>query len=98
MNPMKATVRLDAEQRTAELELMTPNGTPNFEGFEFALKRIGIRPLRKIEMATPRYQITRTKLVEMNGYEFTPSRLMQVLSIVQDRKVGSNPYPCGQAA
>lgn len=79
MNASKITVRLDAEQRTAEIEVMTLRSRPRVDGLGRALEQIGIRPLRTLELDTPRYRVTRSRLAERDGSQLTGTRVMQIL-------------------
>jgi hypothetical protein len=84
MNTSKIVVRLDAERRTAELEIRTPHLNPRLEGLELALCQIGIRPLYTVELLTPRFHITRSKLVARDDSELDSTRVMQILCAAQD--------------
>lgn len=79
MNTSKTIVRLDAEQRTAEIEMTTSHNSPRVEGLDHALRRIGFHPMRTIELSTPRFRVTRTKLVELDGAQLSETRIMQAL-------------------
>jgi hypothetical protein len=98
MNTSKIKVRLDAESRTAELEVMTPNGNPYIDGIDHALARMRIRAIHTVELSTPRYRVTRTKLAEMDGSDINPARLMQVLRAAQTRTLESHSFPFNRAA
>ena len=91
MNASKITVRLDAEQRTAEIEVMTLRCRPRVDGLGRALEQIGIRPLRIVELDTPRYRVTRSRLAERDGSQLTGTRVMQILCAA--REIGSSLAP-----
>jgi hypothetical protein len=79
MNTTKITVRLDAEHRQAELEMMTPHELAPVGRVDQALRRIGIEPLGTVELETPRYRVTKTKLAELDGSLLDATRVMQIL-------------------
>ena len=84
MNASKITVRLDAEQRTADIEVMTLRCRPRFDGLGRALEQIGIRPLRTEELDTARYRVTRSRLAERDGSQLTGTRVMQILCAARE--------------
>ncbi|GEM_PF-3205206 len=84
MDASRITVRLDAEQRTAELEIMTAHSRPRVEGLKEAFGRLGVRPLSTVELMTPRYRITRSKLTEQDGSALSGSRLLEILNAARD--------------
>lgn len=96
MNASKIIVRLDAEQRTAELEVMTLRSRPRVDGLGHALEQIGLRPLRTLELDTSRYRITRSRLAERDGSLLTGTRVMQILCAA--REVESSDDCCTVAA
>lgn len=79
MNTSKIMVRLDAEARTAELEVMVPHGSQEVRGLENAVYRIGMHPACRIEISTPRYRVTRLKVSELDGSPLGATRVMQLL-------------------
>jgi hypothetical protein len=83
MTTSRFTVRLDAEERTADLEITTPHSRPKLEGLERSLRRLGIRFVHTFELSTSKYRITRAKLVDVAGSKLNASRVMQILSTVQ---------------
>jgi hypothetical protein len=85
-NTTKITVRLDAEQRAAELELVTPHSRSRIDGLEPALRKLGLLSTHTLELHTPKYRITRTKLRQLDGSAFDSTRLVQVLHIVRARE------------
>jgi hypothetical protein len=87
MNTSNIIVRLEAEQRTAELEILTPHHNPRSEGLEWTLRRNGIRTLRAIELQTPGGRVTRLRLAELDGSELQEARVMQILRIAQEREL-----------
>lgn len=98
MNTSKISVRLDAEQRTAELELMTPHHKPRIEGLELDLRRLGLRQLHTIELSTPKYRVMRTKLRELDGSELNALRVVQILRAARHRELEMPSHQRFQAA
>lgn len=98
MNQSTIKVRLDEEYRTAELELSTPNGSPEVLGIDHALRRMGLRPVHTVEFVTPKYRVTRTKVAEMDGSEMAPERVMQLLQAAQSRTVSHRMNAISRAA
>jgi hypothetical protein len=98
MNTSIIKMRLDAEYRTAELELMTPHGSPSIEGLDYALKRMGLKTIRTVELMTPKFRVTRTRLAEMDGSDIAPTRVMQVLQVAQSRSSHPRPFSFNRAA
>jgi hypothetical protein len=98
MNTSRIIVRLDAEQRAAQIEMLTPNGVPAVQGLGNALRGIGIRPLHMVELSTPRYRVTRAKLVELDGSELTSGRVMQILCAARRQQELDSPTHCFRAA
>lgn len=90
MNTSKIIVRLEAEERTAELEMMVPHGSREIEGIETAIDRIGMRATRKVEVSTPRYRVTRLKVAELDGSMLGATRVMQVLRAVRRRELATS--------
>ena len=84
MNASKITVRLDATQQTAELEIMTAHSRPRFEGLAEAFGRLGIRPLCTLELSTPRYRITRSRVAESDGSAMSGARVLQLLNAARE--------------
>jgi hypothetical protein len=84
MNTWQTIVRLDKEPGIAELEVLTPHDKPRPEGLRQALARIGIRAFCTVEMITPRYQITRAKLVTRDGIELDTGHVMRILCAVDE--------------
>lgn len=84
MNTWRTIVRLDREPGVAELEVLTPHGKPPPEGLRQALARIGIRAFCTVEMMTPRYQVTRAKLVTRDGIELDTGHVMRILCAVDE--------------
>lgn len=85
-NTTKISVRLDAEQRAAELELVAPHHHARIDGLEHALRKVGLHSMPTLELNTPRYRITRTKLRHPDGSVIDSARLVQVLHIVRARE------------
>lgn len=83
MNTSRTIVRIDEDQRTAELEIMTPHSYPQMSDTLSALWRVGILQLSMIELSTPRYRVTRSKLVARDGSLLNGTRVMQILEAVQ---------------
>jgi len=86
MNPSRTIVRLDAELGTAELEVIAPHDSPKVEGLDHALRRIGFHPMRTLELSTPRYRVTRTKLAELDGAPLSETRIAQALRAARHRE------------
>jgi hypothetical protein len=84
MDASKITVRLDAEQRTAEVEIMIAHSRPRVEGLSEALGRLGVRPLCTVEMSTPRYRITRSRFSESDGSTLSGARVLQILNAARN--------------
>lgn len=82
----KITLRLDAEQRAAELTLVTPHNKARIDGLEPALRKAGLHSTHTLELNTPKYRITRAKLRQLDGSAFDSTRLVQVLHIVRVRE------------
>ncbi len=88
MNAIKITVRLDAAQRTAELEIMAAHSRPRVEGLAEVFGRLGLRSLCIVELWTPRYRITRSRLAECDGSALSGARVLQVLNAARDAESG----------
>jgi uncharacterized coiled-coil protein SlyX len=84
MKQSRIFVRLDAEQRIAELEVRVPHLSPRTEGLEAALRQLRMRSLTIVEISTPQFRILRTRLVECDGSEFDANRVMQILQAARD--------------
>lgn len=97
MNTSRIIVRLDEEQRTAELEVMTPHRSPRIQGMDVALRQIGVLQFQTVELWTSRHSITLTKVAESDGSRLAPGRVMQILSVVQERE-HQNRSPSSRAA
>lgn len=87
MNTSKIIVRLEAEERTAELEMMVPHGSREIEGIETAIRRIGMLTTRRVDVSTPKYRVTRLKVAELDGSVLGSTRVMQVLRAVRRREL-----------
>lgn len=98
MNTAKIIVRLDAEYRTAEIEVLTPKDQPAIPGFDKALRGIGLRPMRTVELSIPNYRVTRTKVVRIDGSELNLSRIESALHAVRGQGRTPLPNPLGRAA
>jgi hypothetical protein len=98
MNTSKTTVRLDAEHRAAELEMMTPHDSPRVEGMEHALRRIGLRPMNTVEAMTPRYRIIQTTVTEFDGSKIKAARVAQALRAVRNCGLSHTSGHCSEAA
>ncbi len=97
MNTSRIIVRLDEEQRTAELEVMTPHRSPRIQGMDVALRQIGVLPFQTVELSTSRHSITLTKVAESDGSRLVPGRVMQILCVVQQREHLSQLQSCRAA-
>lgn len=97
-NTSKITVRLDVEQRAAEIELLTPHDRMRVDGLEHTFRKIGLRPIHTSEVWTPRYRVTRAKLREHDGSMLDSSRLVQLLRVIRERELDSNARAGGRAA
>lgn len=86
MNTSRITVRLDAEHREAELEMLLPHESATPRSLEESLQRVGMRPFSTVEMTTPRYRVTRTKFAELDGSRIDAIRVMQVLRAARSRE------------
>jgi hypothetical protein len=86
MNTSKIIVRLDAEQRSAELEIMVPHSMPRMEGLATTLRQIGLRTTQSLDISTSRFRVTRMKLAERNGATMEQSRVMEILCAVREQE------------
>jgi hypothetical protein len=84
-------VRLDAAQRTAELEIMTAHALPRVQGLAEAFGRLGVRPLCTVELSTPRYRITRSRLAERDGSALSGARVLELLSAARELQAARPP-------
>jgi hypothetical protein len=80
MNASKISVRLDAEQRTAEIEIMTLHSRPRLEGLAEVLRDLGVQLLCTVELTTPRFRVVRSKLAALDGATLSGTRVLQILS------------------
>jgi len=97
MNTSKIVVRLDAEHHAAEIEMMTPHHAPPFEAMEHTLRRIGLRPVSTVELSTPRFRVTRTKVVKWDGSKLDAARVMHILRAASAPRT-SHSECCSRAA
>jgi len=98
MNTSNIIVRLDAEHHAAEIEVRTPKDSPRTVGLENALRRIGLRPMRTVELSTPRHLVTRTKVARLDGFELNAARVAKALLAVRDLDPKASPRPLSRAA
>lgn len=98
MNTAKIIVRLDAEYRTAEIELLTLKDRPRIAGLEHALRRIGLRPMHTVEFSTPSYRVTRTKVARTDGSELNVSRIEKALRAIRSEAQNHSLLPVHRAA
>lgn len=90
MNTSKIIVRLEAEERTAELEVMVPHDSREIDGLENTLSRLGMRASSKLQISTPRYRIARVKFAELDGSPLVATRVMQVLRAVRKGELAAS--------
>lgn len=92
MNAMKIIVRLEAEQRIAELELLASHGETMGVDTASALERLGFAILQNSDYTTPRHRITRIVFQERNHQRLEHARIAEALSEL--RRSPSNLRPC----
>ncbi|HMA94555.1 MAG TPA: hypothetical protein VKP30_17815 [Polyangiaceae bacterium] len=97
MNTSNIIVRLDAEHHAAEIEVRISKDSRRPVGLENALRRIGLRPMRTIELSTPRHFVTRTKVAKLDGFELNAARVAKALLAVRELETPS-PRPLRRAA
>ncbi|MGE5783115.1 MAG: hypothetical protein ACM3ZE_00925, partial [Myxococcales bacterium] len=98
MNTSNIIVRLDAEHHAAEIEIMTPHGSPRSAGLETTLRWVGLRTLRTVEFSTPRHRVTRTKVARLDGLELDAARIAGALRAVSGLETNRSPRPFSRAA
>jgi len=80
MNTIKTIVRLEAEQRIAELEILTSQGEMVKCDAVSALRRLGFLVLESSDYATVRHQITRVVFRETQAQRLEHGRIAEVLA------------------
>jgi hypothetical protein len=84
MNTFQISVRLDAEHHTAELEILAPQRSVTVQDLKQVLGHVGVLPLRTIETFTPRYHVTRARVMRRDGVALDTAVVLRILGAVQD--------------